>query len=88
MEEENEESGGAKGGFHPGGKPHTVSGETRAPSFEYKREGEVDIPSSYGKKRDTSESWEVRAPMRGKTPLLEGVVVAQSIYKDKPPAES
>ena len=70
VEEENEKSGGAKGGFHPGGKPHTVSGETRAPSSEDKREGEVDIPSSHGKKRAASESWEVRAPKRGKTPLF------------------
>ena len=93
MEEDNEESGGAKGGFHPGGKPHTVSGETRAPSSEDKREGEADIPSSYGKKRAASKSWEVRAPKRGKTPLPsgsgpKGVIIAQSLRKDKPPAES
>ena len=55
VEEENEKSGGAKGGFHPGGKPHTASGETRAPSSEDKREGEVDIPSSHGKKRAATE---------------------------------
>ena len=72
VEEENEESGEAKGGFHLGGKPHTVSGEARAPSFEDKREGEADIPSSYGKKRAASESWEVRDPKRGKTPLSGG----------------
>ena len=93
VEEENEGSGGAKGGFHPGGKPHTVSEETRAPSSKDKREGEPDIPSSYGKKRSAPESWEVRAPKRGKTHLLsgsgsEGVTVAQSLRKDKPPAKS
>ena len=93
MEEENEKSGGAKGGFHPGGKPHTMSGETRVPSSEDKREGEADIPSSYGKKRVASESWEVKVPKRGKMPLSgglgsEGVVVTQSLCKDKPPAES
>ena len=92
VEEENEESGGAKGGFHPGGKPHTVSGETRDPSSEDKREGEANIPSSHGKKRAASESWEVRAPKRGKTPVSgrlgsEGVVVAQSLREDKPPVE-
>ena len=69
-----------------------MSRETRAPSFEDTREGEADIPSSHGKKRAASESWEVRAPKQGKTPLSggsgsEGVVVAQSLRKDKPPTE-
>ena len=93
VEEDNEESGGAKGDRHPGGKPHIVSGEIKAPSSEDKREGEADILSPYGKKRAASESWEVRAPKRGKTPLSggsgsEGDVVAQFLRKDKPPAES
>ena len=70
VEEDNEESGGAKGGFHPGGKPHTVSGEIKAPSSEDKREGEADIPSPHGKKRAASEGWEEKAPKRGKMPLL------------------
>ena len=69
-----------------------MSEETRDPSSEDKREGEADIPSSYGNKRAASKSWEVRAPKRGKTPLpsgsgSEGVIVAQSLRKDKPPAE-
>ena len=62
VEEDNEESGGAKGGFHPGGTPHTVSGEIKAPSSKDKREGEADILSLHGKKRAASEGWEVKAP--------------------------
>ena len=90
--EDKEERKKAKGGLHSKGTPDTMSGEIGTPSSEDKREGEADIPSSYGKKRAASESWEVRAPKRGKTPLSggsgsEGVVVAQSLRKDKPPAE-
>ena len=79
--EDKEENRKAQGGFHPEGTPDTVSGEARAPSSGDKREGEADILSSYGNKRAACESWEVRAPKRGKTPLSggsgsEGVVVA------------
>ena len=87
--EDKEESKKAKGGLHSEGTPDTMSGEVRAPSSEDKREGEADILSPYGKKRAASESWEVRAPKQGKTPLSggsgsEGDVVAQFLRKDKP----
>ena len=92
VKEDKEESRKAKGGLHSEGTPGTVSGEIRAPSSEDKREGEADIPSSYGKKRAAFESWEVRDPKRGKTPLSvgsgsEGVAIAQSPCKDEPLAE-
>ena len=92
VEEENERSGGAKGGFHPGGKPHIVSGETRAPSSEDKREGEVDIPSSQGKKRAASEDLETEASKRGKKPsprgpAPEGILTAQRPQGGQPSTE-
>ena len=93
VKEDNEESRKAKGSLHSEGTPNTESGEIKAPSSEHKKEGEADILSPYGKKRAASESWEVRAPKRGKTPLSggsgsEGDVVAHFLRKDKPPAES
>ena len=70
-----------------------MSGEIKVPLPEEKSEGEANIPSPHGKKRDASEDWEERAPKRGKVPQsggsgLEDGVFAQSHDEDKPLAES
>ena len=92
VKEGNEESKKAKGGLHSEGTPDTMSGKVRAPSFEDKKEGEVDILSPHGKKRVASEGREVKAPNRGKTLLSGGSgsedgVVAQFLHQDRPLAE-
>ena len=93
VKEVKEESRKAKGGLHSEGTPDTVSGEIRAPSSKDKRKGGADILSPHGKKRTAYESWEVKAPKRGKMPLSGGSgsednVAAQLLLKDKPSAES
>ena len=64
------ENGKAKGGLPFEGTSGAVSGEIKIPPPEVQGEGEANIPSSHGKKRAASKSWEVRAPKRGKTPLF------------------
>ena len=82
-----------KDGPYPEGAPDIVSRGIKILSSEDNNEGEVNVSSTYGKKRAASKDWEEKAPKRGKMPSsggsgLENNIIVQSPDEDKPQAKS